>query len=182
MTGNKLYGKRGLAWVLLLTLIVGTTACRKTDDSTTRWRIENEAAFRAYENRKDYSKIQVDGSNGFVYMKWLHKGDGKNYPIATSRVYVHYQTYELAGSGQLLDNNYSSEKPTLLYLHRGQKASVEGFSIGLQNMVEGDETEIIVPWYLAYKEIGDRNKGISGYTALRFVVKLDSIVPEEDND
>ncbi|GAD05053.1 peptidyl-prolyl cis-trans isomerase, FKBP-type [Porphyromonas crevioricanis JCM 15906] len=166
--------------LLLLSVVAWSgVSCDKTEDRVTRWRIDNEAAFREYASKKEYTKAQVDGSTAFVYMKWLHKGDGKTNPIATSRVYVHYQAYELV-SGRLLDGNYAKEKPDLLYLHRGDKASVEGFAIGLQNMLEGDEAEIITPWYLAYKEMGDRARGIEPYTGLRFVVKLDRIVPEEE--
>ena len=43
-------------------------------------------------------------------------------------------------------------------------------------MVVGDEAEIIIPWYLAYGDKG--TKGINPYTALKFRIKLEEIIPE----
>ena len=61
-----------------------------------------------------------------------------------------------------------------------------GFRIALQNMVIGDECEFIVPWYLAYGEKGVPASGanlvaIPTYSALRFIVKLSGIIPEEED-
>ena len=52
-------------------------------------------------------------------------------------------------------------------------------------MVIGDECEFIVPWYLAYGSKGVPASSanlvpIPSYSALRFIVKLSGIIPEED--
>ena len=49
----------------------------------------------------------------------------------------------------------------------------------------GDECEFIVPWYLAYGSKGVPASSanlvpIPSYSALRFIVKLSGIIPEED--
>ena len=66
---------------------------------------------------------------------------------------------------------------TQLAINRGAHDQlIEGARIGLQQMVVGDEAEIIIPWYLGY---GERRSGeINPYSALKFRVKLEEIIPE----
>lgn len=173
MKNNRLLLLLG-AFVALLTAF---TSCEKRVDSRVQWRNENEKAFASYADSTGFSKAGTDGSNAFVYMKKLKEGMGKEFPIETSRVLVHYEAYLLAGSKGFVDGNFDSESPIRLVISRGTpKDSPQGLRIALQNMVVGEESLIVVPWHLAYGSSDFGN--IRGYTALRYRVQLDSIIPE----
>lgn len=153
-------------------------SCQDTPSVTDQWRAQNEQAFATYEKNKEYTKVTIDGFGPHVMMKWLKRGEGKEYPIETSRVKIHYEVSLLTGSN-VIDGNYNQEAPTFFSINRGGKAFViTGLRIALQNMVIGDEAEIAIPWYLAY---GERElMGIRAYSALLYKVRLDDIVPEEE--
>lgn len=182
MKKSRIIGQTTLFLVALTTLMLTLSSCEKKVNDVLRWRIANEQAFSKYADNTEYEEARIDGNSAFVYIKWLEKGEGKENPISTSRVDVHYEVAALTEPDMIIDGNYSVEAPMRISLHRGQASSIEGFCIALQNMVEGDECEIIIPWYLAYGEggsVGTSTGGqIRGYTALKFKVKLDAIVPE----
>ena len=164
-----------VALVTLLSLLL-LASCEDPIDATTQWRINNENSFNEYASKEDYTKASIPGSSAYVYMKWLAHGEGKEYHIETSRIKCHYEMRMLVGD-KLVDGNYSSERPADFAINRGPKNQlVEGARIGIQQMVVGDEAEIIIPWYLGY---GERRSGeINPYTALKFRVKLEEIIPE----
>ncbi|MFC4666220.1 FKBP-type peptidyl-prolyl cis-trans isomerase [Falsiporphyromonas endometrii] len=168
--------RRAIAPTIVLALMgLSIVSCKKSTDSLLKWRAENDEAFESYAKKPGFKKVGVDGVTSYIYMNWLKNGDGKVHPISTSRVYVHYETYQLV-NGTKLDGNFGQLKPALFEMNRGSKSVVEGFAMALQNMVVGDETEFVVPWILAYGD--QRNGSIQPYSALRFKVTLDSIVPE----
>lgn len=160
----------GLLSLLLL------TACEEPIDSVTQWRISNESTFNEYASKEDYQKASIEGSSAYVYMKWLTHGEGKEYPIETSRIRCHYEMRMLVGD-KVVDGNYGSERPAEFAINRGARNQlIEGARIGIQQMVVGDEAEIIIPWYLGY---GERSAGeINPYSALKFRIKLEEIIPE----
>lgn len=161
--------------LLLFTLFF---SCQKRVDSDEQWRIANEKAFSEFADSADYVKKMVEGSDAFVYMKTLKKGEGKDFPIETSRVLMHYQANLLAGEKNMIDGNYDSEAPMRFALSRGKSSDlITGMRIGLQNMVQGEEAVIIIPWYLAYG--GSKVGAIPAYTSFRYQVRLDSIIPED---
>lgn len=161
--------------VMLLSLLL-LASCEDPIDATTQWRINNESSFKEYASKEDYKKASIPGSSAYVYMKWLAHGEGKEYPIETSRIKCHYEMRMLVGN-KVVDGNYGSERSAEFTINRGPKKQlVEGARIGLQQMVVGDEAEIIIPWYLAYGE--RRTEEISPYSALKFRVKLEEIIPE----
>ncbi len=164
----------GITLLLLL-----SPSCQQKVDSVEQWRRENESAFNDYANNKDFAQYSTDGLLPFVYMRWIERGEGKEYPIETSRVLVHYECYLLSGSKNLVEGNFDQEKSQRLTLNRvGDQSSIVGVQIALQNMVVGDYTEVIIPWYLAY---GDKKQdNIQPYTALRYLIRLDKIIPETE--
>lgn len=176
------------SWGLSLTTFLGValllsisfSSCQKKIDAVEEWRRENENAFNSYANNKDFSKQSTDGFLPYIYMKWIEKGKGKEHPIETSRVLVHYECYLLAGSKAFIEGNFDQEKSQRLTLNRGKEgSSIVGVQVALQNMVEGDYTEVIIPWYLAY---GSKQEGnIQPYSSLRFLIRLDKIIPETEN-
>ena len=160
-------------------------ACQKSVDSTEEWRRRNEKAFADYESKSDYQKVTTDGSMPYVFMKTKTKGTGTEHPISTSRVIIHYAMYLLVPTSSTgtatLDGNFDHEQGLRLSLKRGEKErAIAGVQIELQNMVVGDHTEVIIPWYLAYgaKSSPSQTSTIPAYSALRYEVRLDSIVPE----
>lgn len=180
--------KKNILVGLQLVLITATllfSSCQKNPKEETQRRYDNEVAFNAYADSTHFQKRSVDGTTGYVYMRWIQEGTGTEHPIATSRVEVHYKTYRLLNN-IYVDGNYSSEKPTRITLYRNEKdKTIDGFRIALQNMVVGDECEFIVPWYLAYGSKGVpatsiNQTAIPTYSALRFIVKLEGIIPEEE--
>ncbi len=174
---NKIYIPLLLCGILAVSSIL--TSCDKKIDATLEWRMDNEKRFEEYSIKKDFKKVTIDGLNPFVYMHWIKKGEGKEYPIQTSRVLVHYECFLLAGNKSFVDGNFDQEKSLRLVLDRGKEGqSIVGVQIALQNMVVGDETEVIIPWYLAY---GDKAKdSLRPYSALRYRIRLDKIIPEEE--
>lgn len=177
---NNIVASKGmlpLFFVGMLALSTLLSSCQKRVDTTLEWRRENEKAFEDYAQKSDYQKVSTDGLYPFIYMRWMERGEGKEYPIETSRVLVHYECYLLAGSQTLQDGNFDQEKSMRLTINRGTTdQTVKGFQIALQNMVVGDYAEAIVPWHLAY---GTTAKGsIQAYSGLRFQIRLDSIIPE----
>lgn len=171
--------------LMLVNIFLVFSSCEKRPNEEKQRRHDNEVAFNAYADSTNFKKVSVDGSTAYVYMRWITNGTGTEHPIATSRVEVHYQTYRLVGN-IMVDGNYNSEKPARITLYRNEKdKSITGFRIALQNMVIGDECEFIVPWYLAYGSKGVPASSanlvaIPSYSALRFIVKLSGIIPEED--
>lgn len=162
-----------LSWVMLALL----TSCQESVDASTQWRMNNESSFREYEGKENYKKVSLEGSTAYVYMKWLTHGTGTEYPIATSRIECHYEA-RLLVNDYLFDGNYASERPATFSIYRdASHMLIEGVRIGLQNMVVGDEAEIIIPWYLAYGAKGAPS--VNPYSALKFKMRLDRIIPEE---
>lgn len=160
---------------VLLAMGLSMSSCSKNENDLLRWRAQNDDAFNSYANKPGFEKVTQDGATSYIYMKWLEKGKGKEHPIFTSRIYCHYKAYLLV-EGRMIDGNYTQDKPSLFSLNRGSASVIPGFALALQNMVEGDETEFIIPWILAYGDSGEGS--IKPYSALRYIVKLDSIVPE----
>lgn len=163
--------------LLFILTLVSSTSCQKTLDSETQWKMENERIFASYADSTNFFKASTEGSNAFIYMKSRKVGAGTEFAIETSRVLIHYETYFLAGNKAFIEGNFDSEAPEMFALSRGgDEDLITGVRIGLQNMKQGDEAELIIPWNLAY---GDAKHDIlEAYTALRYIVRLDSIIPE----
>lgn len=171
-------------WALIVTLSLAMVSCKDAIDSDLQWRSQSEQRFDKYKNDSQYKRVSTSGILGdnFVMMKYIKKGEGKVHPIHTSRVLLHYQQYIL-GIENPIASNYSSEEPDRFSLNRGAdgKNLPLGMRIALMNMVEGDEAEVIIPWYLGYGE-NSKPLGIMNFSALRYIVRLDKIIPENDPD
>lgn len=156
------------------------SSCQDRVDNKKVWRANNERLFNAFADSTGFNKVSLDGTEAYVYMKQLQPGDGKHYPIQTSRVLVHYQLELLTGNNRFIEGNFDSEAPTQLSITRGEPTDcIKGLGIALQNMTTGEECDVIVPWYLGYGE--SESDGIPGYSTLRFRVRLDAIIPETAN-
>ncbi|MBB6276325.1 FKBP-type peptidyl-prolyl cis-trans isomerase [Porphyromonas circumdentaria] len=167
------------ALIAVAFIVVLLPSCQKKIDAVEEWRRQNENAFNDYADNKNFTKQTTDGLLPFVYMRWIEKGTGTEYPIETSRVLVHYECYLLTGSKSFIEGNFDQEKSQRFTLNRaGEGATIVGVQVALQNMVVGDYTEVIIPWYLAY---GSKQEGnIQPYSSLRFLLRLDKIIPETE--
>ena len=105
-------------------------------------------------------------SSGLAY-RTIEKGTGTRHPTATSVVEVHYSGWTT--DGKLFDSS----------LMRGQTASfglgdvIEGWTEGLQLMVEGEKARFWIPGKLAYGET-DNGSGCP-FGTLVFDIELISI-------
>lgn len=169
MTYNKvLVGMLSLGAFLL-------AGCSETIDTASERRVENEKAFVSYaSNSKGFEKVTLPGNFGdrYIYMKWLQRGSGTVKPMATDNIKMHYEgaflTNYQSGSTERFDSNLSTHKN--LVKSSTVNTYIPGMSIALQNMVVGDQAEVIIPWYLGY---GDRvDVPIPAYSALYFKVEL----------
>lgn len=161
---------------LCLTLGVLATSCDQEVDSTLERRAREEGAFLAFKDSADYKQVSLPGlyGDGYVYIKWIERGNSEQRAKATDRVLMHYDGYFLTNwvGGQrsgLFDSNFDQEVITPFAVDN----LILGKRIALQNMVEGDEVLVVIPWYLAYGSNGKRR--IPPYTSLLFRVKLKQI-------
>lgn len=175
MMPNRLFfSTSSLLLFLVATLFI---SCQRRPDASVQWRIANEKAFNEYADSVGFYKASVDGSNAFIYMKKHQEGQGVEFPIETSRVMLHYEVHFITGSKAFIEGNFDSEAPQLFSLSRGGKEDlITGMRIGIQNMHQGDEAELIIPWHLGYG--ASRHDGLEAYTSLRYYIRLDSIIPE----
>ena len=161
----------------LLTL-VALPSCNDAIDTQQQRRENNEKVFRTFKGREGYSPVSIPGIYGsnFVYMKYTTRGKGKEKPAATDNVRCEYTGYlttewvEASTQARPFDSNANQ---TLITPAR-VNTYIVGFAIALQNMVEGDDVDVVIPWYLAY---GGQGVGtIPSYSSLYFKLKLVEIV------
>ncbi|KGN73842.1 hypothetical protein HQ47_06240 [Porphyromonas macacae] len=174
-----------LQLLLAFFVLLGFASCNDKINTEEQNRLNSERAFREYKGNAEYKAITMDGLIGdkYVYAKWLKEGKTNQKPIFTSRVDIHFKIYLLGEKGKhfLVYDNYSSETGERFAVYRGDSGRnvTLGMRIGLLNMEKGDEVELIVPWYMAYGQSMNMEYRIPSYSALKYVVRLDDIIPED---
>lgn len=171
--------KLRLGWGVVLTLgLLVLASCSETIDTEKQRRSDNEKAFNAYNNDKDYEQVTLPGNFGdrYVYMKWEHKAEDRTKkPKATDYIRMRY-------TGKLLTSKAIFEKVDAENINTLKSSRVSsyiaGMSIALQNMALGDKATIAIPWFLAYG--ADNTRVIPSYSALIFDVELVDISAEEN--
>ena len=103
--------------------------------------------------------------SGLLY-KVVRKGDGA-LPTDTSTVEVHYEGKLIDGS--IFDSSYQRGETTSFPLNQ----VIKGWQEGLKLMPVGSEYELVIPYTLAYGEVGTR--GIPPFSTLIFKVELKDI-------
>lgn len=178
--------KKYLQIALMLFSVLLVSSCKDSDDSEAvdqeAYRLEQDIAFQAKANDSNYVKWVSEAGDGYVFAKQIKKGNGKK-AYFTSRVSVYYKGTLTDGTEfdqRLFDDgtplrcavnslyaNYSSYNPT------GYSSVISGWSVALQNMVEGDKFEVWIPQQLAY---GSMTSGkIPAYSTLIFEMELVSV-------
>ena len=178
--------KRYRFYIGIIAVALFVIACSKDDDDPTveAWKLANEQAFKDVAKNPEFTELKSPGNNGSLYYRVIKKGEGKRI-YYNSRAEVYYKgwyvvtnadknikagtvfdqrlfddgvTFKVAVSSQVIDNN-------------GVYASVvEGWSIALQHMVEGDKWEVWLPSHFGYGKFD--YKGIPGGSTLAFEIEL----------
>jgi FKBP-type peptidyl-prolyl cis-trans isomerase len=156
---------RGLGVIVLLSLLFFFPACNEDDNSTTQWRLDNQAAYdkiKADPEWKELKTNNVEGPSGVYYKDLTEAGaeKGTEHPLQTASVTINY-------TGKLYTETVfdSGVKSTF-----NVNAVVRGFSAALQNMVVGETWEVCIPYYLGYGATGSGS--IKAYTTLFFEIEL----------
>ena len=87
-------------------------------------------------------------------MKWLQRGSGQRHPRATDRVTVHYTGWTT--DGKMFDSSVASGQPATFALNE----VIDGWTEGVQRMVEGDKVRMWIPEGLAYGGAAGQPKGM----------------------
>ena len=168
----------GLALLTLLSL----TSCNSTIDVAKERRATNEQAFRAFADSTDFQRVTVPGitGSGFIYMKVTKAGDasvGVDYTDAVTLFRDAYST-----SDWIKDNLKAMRVRQTLDLNSVQQETVASLPIGLQiavqNLHQGAEASIVVPWYLNTNNMLERTES---YTSLYYRVRLGSVIKPSPN-
>ena len=85
-------------------------------------------------------------------IKWLQRGSGQRNPRATDRVTVHYTGWTT--DGKMFDSSVASGQPATFALNE----VIDGWTEGVQRMVEGDKARFWIPESMAYR--GQDPKGM----------------------
>jgi peptidylprolyl isomerase len=104
----------------------------------------------------DVAKPPADATrtaSGLAY-KVIRDGTGSAYPSRSSRVTVHYTGWTTDGT--MFDSSVSRGKPATFGLNQ----VIQGWTEGVQLMVEGDKKRFWIPENLAYKGQPDRPRGM----------------------
>jgi FKBP-type peptidyl-prolyl cis-trans isomerase len=155
-------------------------SCNEKEEIDEEWKNANTAFYEEIKNNPDYQELTTEpnmtGPVGVYYKDLTPDNPNRQdsvYPFQTSNVKILY-------SGKYYNKTVfdagSSSDPVELNL----SSVIRGFSFALQNMVEGDKWEIILPYWLGYGEAGTvdayYNEVIKGYSTLVFEVELVEII------
>ena len=183
-----------ILFLFLAFSLFGFTSCENDDaDEYAGWRRENDAYIDSIatvvRNSTDgtwkrflttgLDKSKEWGNEYYVYCKVLESGDGTEHPASTDYVCVNYKGR--LKNGYIFDGSYAGELepefdvPATLHLSE----MIEGFSLALQQMADGDRWCIYIPYYLAYGV--HAQSGIPPYSTLIFDVDLVSFYSESIN-
>jgi len=119
------------------------------------------------EKSKEPGVIKI-GKEGLMY-KVLKAGDGIYSPKVNAKCDVHYEGTLIDGTK--FDSSYDRGQPTSF----APNQVIKGWTVALQQMVEGDKWELYIPSELGY---GDRGSGdkIKGGDPLVFKMEIMKIV------
>lgn len=185
---------RGIFFLLIAALVV--TSCSDDDDNRTFdevWKQKNEQAFAEIAKNPEYKELKSPGNNGSIYYKVLKSGgEGAKKIYYNSRVQTYYKgfyvaTHENVTAGDVFDKKLLEDgtpyyvavsSAAVTYDNYGNAqidAVIEGWTVALQHMVEGDKWEIWVPYQLAYGQYDTYSNGVltkKGSTTLAFEIEV----------
>lgn len=165
-------------FILGLASLFAFSSCNDTIDTQQQRREDNEKAFRSFQGKSGYSRVSIPGIYGdnYIYMKYVTRGTGTVKPIATDNVrrqYTGYLTTDWVKDGDAAESFDSNTTKTVIDPSK-VSGDIIGMAIALQNMVVGDDVEVVIPWYLGYGAASISS--IPSYSSLFFKVKLVEII------
>lgn len=155
------------------------------DEIDYAWKALNENAYDAISRNQGYNELKSASQNGSVYWRESDvltndtlislKTTSRGTPEYTDSVSVRYEGwfYQTDGTKYTFDTTEKDYNKTPREF--AVNGVVDGWSTVLQDMVEGEEREVVIPWKLGYGSSG--SSSIPGYTTLYFNVKLIKILP-----
>lgn len=156
-----------LLWLLTASLL--TTACKKDDETTTDYRVVDDAAIKKYLTDNSVSGAQKQTS-GLYYVPVTTNASAPQ-PTANQVVSILY-------TGQLLDGTVfdatSKRDNTPLNFVLGVNRIIPGLEEGISLMHKGDKAVFLIPSGLAYGP-GGAAPGIPANAVIRFEVELTDI-------
>lgn len=177
MTKSKLFSTLLIAGALL------GASCSRTIDVNEERRSANEAAFRSFADQPDFQRVTVPGisGTGFVYMKVTQAGN-PDVPVAyTDEVQLFRDLYLTT------DWNRDGLRARRLRQTLGANAVTAeavgslnlGLQIAVQNLHEGAEAEVVVPWYFNNNATpGERTEA---YNSLFYRIRLAKVIKPAAN-
>ena len=165
-------------FILGLASLFALSSCNDTIDTQQQRREDNEKAFRSFQGKSGYSRVSIPGIYGdnYIYMKYVTRGTGTVKPIATDNVrrqYTGYLTTDWVKDGDAAESFDSNASKTVIDPSK-VSGDIIGMAIALQNMVVGDDVEVVIPWYLCYGAASISI--IPSYSSLFFNVNLVEII------
>ena len=165
-------------FILGLASLFALSSCNDTIDTQQQRREDNEKAFRSFQGKSGYSRVSIPGIYGdnYIYMNDVTRGTGTVKPIATDNVrrqYTGYLTTDWVKDGNVAESFDSNASKTVIDPSK-VSGDIIGMAIALQNMVVGDDVEVVIPWYLGYGAASISS--IPSYSSLFFKVKLVEII------
>lgn len=167
--------------LLLFSLIWVSCVSDNDDDIDYEWKTLNEEAYNTAYKSGDYNILMSASKNGEVLWRESDTltddhlssslritSGGK--PEYTDSVTVRYEGWYIQkdGTKYVFDTTEQGYNKT----PRGFAVNgvIDGWSTVIQDMKEGEEREIMIPWGIGYGSSGTTT--IPAYTTLRFYVKL----------
>lgn len=167
-----------LGIALLTASVLAGTSCSKTIDVAEERRSANESAFRAFADSTGFRLVTVPGISGTsaVYMRVTKAGDA-NIPVDyTDNVQLFRDLY--------LTTDWQREQfnARRIYQTLGTNAVTPetvgslklGLQIAVQNLHEGAEAEVVIPWYLNNRTTAGENT--DNYVSLFYRVHLAKVI------
>lgn len=170
-----------IALMLLCTLAI--SSCKDDNDESKAveqeaYKLENDIAFQAKGNDPDYVKWTSEAGDGVVYAKLIKKGNGEKI-FFTSLVSIYYKGSLIDGTEfqqELFEDGVPFKcavSPYYAAYNSEYSSVISGWSVALQNMVEGDKYQVWIPQQLGY---GATDKGtIPPYSTLIFEIEVVSV-------
>ena len=153
---------------LALASLVGLSSCNSTIDVDQERRSENERAFRSFADSA-YTKATVPGigGSGFVYMKVEKEGDKSIGVDYTDAVQLFRDTYRTT--------HWLKDKLNMNAIEQEPVANLPvGLQIAVQNLHQGAEATIVIPWYL--NNTTSTSERTDSYTSLYYRVRLKKVI------
>jgi peptidylprolyl isomerase/FKBP-type peptidyl-prolyl cis-trans isomerase FklB len=178
-------------WMISCIVLISSCGSNNDDDNTVddAWKSANEKAFNDKTYDPDYTRYKALSNTGMIFYKQIHPGNGKRI-YYNSRVKVFYRGSLLDGTvfdqkdarydlplpvavSPVMANYNSSTNPN------GYISVIEGWSVALQYMTEGEKGEVWIPQELGYgtTEQNDANGNvlIPAYSTLIFEIEVTKI-------